>query len=145
MSLMKAFCHFCSLNGLPLPMPAGTVSNSMKSITRFARLFPAALRVTCLLDQLAELCFLPDGVRPDAGSSGRGKSEFDGMPQHLARCFAFLHEQRMREQPRPAAVSLLFLNNQIPIVNGLPQRRNQLPPHFNRMAIPRQRLEISPA
>src|ERR1700745_639591 len=96
MSQMKSFCHLSSLNGLPTPLPLGTVSASMKSMTACARSLPFGVRLTG--DESSKLAALlvvaVDAARDAAACRGR-QAELGGIAHHVGRRLARRVDERV--------------------------------------------------
>src|SRR5262245_52174512 len=94
MSRMKSRWNLSSLNGSPWPIPDGTVSCSMKSMTRFARSRPSGVRLTGEEPvELARRALRLDGR--DAGSCSWSESKLTCVPHHIVRRLPRSQEQRV--------------------------------------------------
>src|SRR5580765_7910174 len=84
MSRMNFFCQGASTNGLPWPVPLGTVKAWMNAMTALARCLPAGVRLTAC-EEARKLALLVLAVWPggNPGAGGGCKSEFIGIANHV--------------------------------------------------------------
>src|SRR6516164_2223285 len=100
---MKSFCQPINLNGLPCPVPLGTVRPSMKSMTRCARSRPAAVRLTGG-DESGKLARRPIAAGgSDPRSGDWTASKLCGISEHLFRALSDQRDQRIDDITRAVA------------------------------------------